>query len=61
VADEQERWGDAMRASAPELNDVADIEMAEDSETFRVTLDNEVTINQPDWAKNLAKELRDGH
>jgi len=61
MADEQERWGDAMRASTPELNDVANIEISDDSEQFRVTLDNEVKIEQPDWAKDLAKEIRKGH
>ena len=61
MADEQERWGDAMRASTPELNDVANIEISEDSEAFRISLDNEVKIEAPDWAKDLAKEIRKGH
>ena len=62
IADEQERWGDAMRASAPELNEVAHIEISDDSEQFRVTLDsNEVTIDQPEWAKKLMKDLNNEH
>ena len=61
MADEQERWGDAMRASTSELSEAAHIEISEDSETFRISLDNEVKIEQPDWAKDLAKEIRKGH
>jgi len=62
IANEQERWGDVMRASTPELNEVAHIEISDDSEQFRVTLDsNEVTIDQPEWAKKLMKDLGNEH
>jgi hypothetical protein len=61
IADEQERWGDQMRALTPELNDVTHIEISEDGEKFRVTLDNEVKIDQPDWAKSLEQQFRKEH
>ena len=54
LEDEQERWGDAMTAAAPELKDVENIHFSDDGTKFRTTFDGA----QPDWAKELENDFQ---